>query len=107
MVYVMIILAILTRFIPHVHNFSPVYGALLFGGAHLRKRDSIWFSSFTVGSKRHRAYKFHLSHEYRLGGAGPDGGLRVDRHDRVDPAEAVHGLALRSCLFLSHQVRFI
>ena len=49
MVYVMIILAILTRFIPHVHNFSPVYGALLFGGAHLKKRDSVWFPVLLLG----------------------------------------------------------
>jgi hypothetical protein len=42
-VYLIVLLAILTRFIPHIPNFSPVYGALLFGAAHLRKRDSIWF----------------------------------------------------------------
>jgi hypothetical protein len=24
-------------------NFSPVFGALLFGGAHLRRRDAIWY----------------------------------------------------------------
>jgi hypothetical protein len=43
MVYLIVLLAVLARFIPHMPNFSPVYGALLFGGAHLRKRDSIWF----------------------------------------------------------------
>ena len=43
MVYLIIVLSVLARFIPHLHNFSPVYGALLFGGAHLRKRDSVWF----------------------------------------------------------------
>ena len=43
MIYMIIVLAILARFIPHVPNFSPVYGALLFGGARLKKRDSIWF----------------------------------------------------------------
>lgn len=41
MVYLIVLLAVLARFIPHIPNFSPVYGALLFGGAHLRKRDSI------------------------------------------------------------------
>jgi len=41
MVYLIIVLAVLARFIPHVWNFSPVYGALLFGGANMRKRDSI------------------------------------------------------------------
>ena len=43
MVYLIVVLTVLVRFIPHLHNFSPVYGALLFGGAHLKKRDSIWF----------------------------------------------------------------
>jgi len=43
MVYLIITLSVLARFIPHLHNFSPVYGALLFGGAHLKKRDSLWF----------------------------------------------------------------
>src|SRR5258708_12328659 len=49
MVYVIIVLAVLARFIPHVHNFSPVYGALLLGGAHLKKRDSVWFPVFLLG----------------------------------------------------------
>jgi hypothetical protein len=43
MVYLLITVSVLARFIPHLHNFSPVYGALLFGGAYLKKRDSIWF----------------------------------------------------------------
>ncbi|HWX56200.1 MAG TPA: DUF6580 family putative transport protein [Verrucomicrobiae bacterium] len=43
MVYLMVLLAVLARFLPHVWNFSPVYGALLFGGAQLKKRDSLWF----------------------------------------------------------------
>ncbi|HEY6183466.1 MAG TPA: DUF6580 family putative transport protein, partial [Terriglobales bacterium] len=42
-VYLIIILSVLARLIPHLHNFSPVYGALLFGGAQLKKRDSLWF----------------------------------------------------------------
>ncbi|HTC77482.1 MAG TPA: DUF6580 family putative transport protein, partial [Terriglobales bacterium] len=36
-------LAVLTRFIPHLPNFSPVFAALLFGGAHLKRRDAIWY----------------------------------------------------------------
>src|SRR5882757_11160540 len=43
MVYFIITASVLARFIPHLHNFSPVYGALLFGGAHLKKLDSLWF----------------------------------------------------------------
>ncbi len=42
-VYLIITLSVAARLIPHLHNFSPVYGALLFGGAHLKKRDSLWF----------------------------------------------------------------
>ena len=43
MTYLMFVLAVLTRFLPHPWNFSPVFGALLFGGAKLPKRDAIWF----------------------------------------------------------------
>jgi hypothetical protein len=43
MVYLIILVSVLMRFVPHLHNFSPVYGALLFGGANLKKRDSLWF----------------------------------------------------------------
>ena len=43
MAYLIVLLAVLSRFIPHLPNFSPVFGALLFGGAHLRSRDSVWF----------------------------------------------------------------
>jgi hypothetical protein len=50
MAYLTIILAVLTRFIPHPWNFSPVYGALLFGGANMNKRESIWFSAITLGA---------------------------------------------------------
>jgi hypothetical protein len=42
-VYLIIAVSVLARFIPHLHNFSPVYGALLFGGARLSKRESLWF----------------------------------------------------------------
>jgi len=48
--YVMIVLAVLARFIPHLPNFSPVYGALLFGGAHLSKRESLWFPLILLGA---------------------------------------------------------
>lgn len=50
MAYLIVLLAVLSRFIPHVPNFSPVYGALLFGGAHLKKRDSIWFPLILLGA---------------------------------------------------------
>ncbi len=43
MTYVITFLAVLTRFAPHPWNFSPVFGMLLFGGANLKKRDSLWF----------------------------------------------------------------
>jgi hypothetical protein len=49
MVYLIVLLAVLTRLIPHLPNFSPVYAALLFGGAHLKKRDSIWFPLVLLG----------------------------------------------------------
>jgi len=43
MIYLIVLLAVLARFLPHAPNFSPVFGALLFGGAHLKNRDSVWF----------------------------------------------------------------
>jgi Family of unknown function (DUF6580) len=43
MVYLIIALAIAARFIPGAANFSPVYAGLLFSGACLKRRDSIWF----------------------------------------------------------------
>lgn len=43
MAYLIVLAAVVTRLAPHPPNFSPVFGALLFGGACLKKRDSIWF----------------------------------------------------------------
>jgi hypothetical protein len=45
MIYLIFVLAVLTRFlfVSHVPAFTPVFGALLFAGARLRKRDAIWF----------------------------------------------------------------
>jgi Family of unknown function (DUF6580) len=43
MAYLVVLVAALARFVPHAPDFSPVYAALLFGGACLKKRDSIWF----------------------------------------------------------------
>ncbi len=43
MSYSVVLAAVLTRFLPHVPNFSPVFAALLFGGAHLKRRDSVWY----------------------------------------------------------------
>ncbi len=50
MIYLIILLSVLSRFIPHVWNFSPVYGALLFGGARLKKRDSVWYPLLLLGA---------------------------------------------------------
>ena len=43
MAYLIVLAAIVARFAPHPPNFSPVFAALLFGGAKLKKRDSLWF----------------------------------------------------------------
>lgn len=63
MAYLTILLATLTRFIPHPWNFSPVYGALLFGGANMKKRNSIWFSALTLGASDVvlTKYLYHLN----------------------------------------------
>ena len=45
MIYVLFVLAALTRFLvnSHLPQFTPVFGALLFCGARLKQRDAIWF----------------------------------------------------------------
>ncbi len=43
MAYLVVLAAVLTRFAPHPGNFTPVFAALLFAGAYLKKRDSLWF----------------------------------------------------------------
>jgi len=45
MIYAVFVVAVLTRFLmnSHLPGFSPVFGALLFSGARLRKRDALWF----------------------------------------------------------------
>ena len=50
MSYLVVLLAVLTRFIPHMPNFSPVFAALLFGGAHLKRRDAIWYPLLLVAA---------------------------------------------------------
>ncbi|HET9409105.1 MAG TPA: DUF6580 family putative transport protein [Candidatus Sulfotelmatobacter sp.] len=49
MAYLVIVLAVLARFIPHMYDFSPVYGAVLFGSANMKKRDSVWFPVLLLG----------------------------------------------------------
>ena len=50
MVYLIVVAAVLARFaIFHPVNFSPVYAALLFAGAFLKKRDSVWFPLLVIG----------------------------------------------------------
>lgn len=45
MIYLIFVVAVVTRFLmnSHLPGFSPVFGALLFSGARLKKRDAIWF----------------------------------------------------------------
>jgi len=49
MAYLIVVLAVLSRFAPHPGNFTPVFGALVFAGAYLRKRYSIWFPVAILG----------------------------------------------------------
>lgn len=51
MIYLVFVVAVLTRFLmnSHLPGFSPVFGALLFSGARLRKRDAIWFPVMVLG----------------------------------------------------------
>lgn len=45
MIYLTFVFAVLTRAFsePHVPLFTPVFGALLFAGARLKRRDAVWF----------------------------------------------------------------
>ncbi len=45
MIYLIFLLAVVSGFLMNAHmpGFTPVFGALLFSGARLRKRDAIWF----------------------------------------------------------------
>jgi uncharacterized protein DUF6580 len=45
MIYLIFALAVASRFLmdSHLPWFSPVFGALVFSGATLRKRDAVWF----------------------------------------------------------------
>jgi hypothetical protein len=41
--YLVVLVALLTRFLPYLPNFSPVLASLLFGGAHLKRCDAVWY----------------------------------------------------------------
>ena len=43
LIYLIVLISVLTRLLPHMPNFSPGYASLLFGGVYLRKRDVIWY----------------------------------------------------------------
>jgi hypothetical protein len=45
MIYMFFVLVVLAQFWTNSHlpQFSPVFGALLFSGARLKKRDAVWF----------------------------------------------------------------
>jgi hypothetical protein len=64
MTYLIFVLSALTRFIPHIPNFSPVFGALLFAGAYIKKRDSIWFPVVVLAASDYLlttfVYQMHL-----------------------------------------------
>jgi hypothetical protein len=41
--YGIVTLAVLSRFLPHPFNFSPVIASLLFAGVHMKRAPSLWF----------------------------------------------------------------
>lgn len=67
MIYLVFVLAVLTRFLfnSHVPGFTPVFGALLFCGARLRRRDAIWFpiAVLAVGDWILTTQVFHMKAE--------------------------------------------
>jgi hypothetical protein len=63
-----ILLAALSRLIPHPHNFSPIGGMALFGAAYFTKRQwafivplvSMWISDLALNNIVYRAYFDHF-----------------------------------------------
>jgi len=51
MIYLVFVLVVAAGFLmnSHLPGFSPVFGALLFSGARLKKRDAIWFPVMVLG----------------------------------------------------------
>lgn len=43
MTYGLLLAAMAAGVIPHLPNFSPIFGAMLYGGARLRRRDALWY----------------------------------------------------------------
>ncbi|MGH9482051.1 MAG: DUF6580 family putative transport protein [Terriglobales bacterium] len=41
--HLVLVLSVFSQFIPHLPNFSLVFGALLYCGARMRRRDALWF----------------------------------------------------------------
>ncbi len=67
MSYWIIFIAVVARFAPHLPNVSPLYGALLFGGAHLRPRDTFWYPLALIASTDVLLY--HSVYRMRMGWA--------------------------------------
>ncbi len=67
MAYLVLVLSVLTRLMPHAWNFSPVYGALLFSGARMNKRESIWFPLMLLAASdfvlTNLIYRLHMGWE--------------------------------------------
>lgn len=66
MTYLIVLAAVLARFVPYAPNFSPVYGALLFSGAYLKSRDSVWFpvALLAVTDPLISAWIYHMRWEW-------------------------------------------
>jgi hypothetical protein len=71
MIYLILVLAVVSRFLMNSHLpwFSPVFGALLFSGATLRKRDAVWFPIMVlaVGDWLLTTHMYHMEVRWEHG----------------------------------------
>src|SRR5579871_750644 len=87
MSYLVVLLAVLTRFIPHMPNFSPVFAVLLSGGAHLKRRDAIWYPLALLAFCNRREHVERVEQEYcRVCGASS---LLRTTHDQAESGSLV------------------
>ena len=71
MIYLIFVVAAVSRFFvnSHLPGFTPVFGALLFAGARLKKRDAVWFpvSVLAVGDWVLTTQVFHMQVRWEHG----------------------------------------
>lgn len=60
--HLVLVASVLAGFIPHLPNFSPEFGALLYCGARMRRRDALWFPLLVLelGALAQTRWVYHM-----------------------------------------------